>query len=71
MCFCNMHFLLLSLCPFFLLVLQLSDEGESRVVVGTLDLNQCLRLPEEITGAKPKVPMILLSSAKFEFRCSI
>ncbi|KAI5675580.1 hypothetical protein M9H77_06530 [Catharanthus roseus] len=33
---------------------KLSNEGESRVVVGTLDLNQCIRLPEEITGMKPK-----------------
>lgn len=30
--------------------------GEDRVVVGTLDLNQCMRLPEEITGMKPEVP---------------
>ncbi|XP_021616854.1 uncharacterized protein LOC110618109 isoform X4 [Manihot esculenta] len=28
--------------------------GEDRVVVGTLDLNQCLRLPDEITGKKPE-----------------
>lgn len=33
---------------------KLPDEMESRVVVGTLDLNQCTKLPEEITGAKPK-----------------
>ncbi|XP_041019037.1 uncharacterized protein LOC121260980 isoform X1 [Juglans microcarpa x Juglans regia] len=31
-----------------------SDNGEDRVVVGTLDLNQCLRLPDEITGQKPE-----------------
>ncbi|XP_059636119.1 GCN5-related N-acetyltransferase 7, chloroplastic isoform X2 [Cornus florida] len=31
-----------------------SDNGEDRVVVGTLDLNQCLRLPDEIIGMKPK-----------------
>lgn len=24
-------------------------------MVGTLDLNQCLRLPDEITGMKPEV----------------
>ncbi|KAJ4833134.1 hypothetical protein Tsubulata_006242 [Turnera subulata] len=29
--------------------------GEDRVVVGTLDLNQCLSLPDEITGSKPEV----------------
>ncbi|TXG60933.1 hypothetical protein EZV62_012296 [Acer yangbiense] len=30
------------------------DDGEDRVVVGTLDVNQCLRLPDEITGKKPE-----------------
>ncbi|XP_015883293.3 GCN5-related N-acetyltransferase 7, chloroplastic isoform X1 [Ziziphus jujuba] len=30
------------------------SNGEDRVVVGTLDLNQCLRLPDEITGRKPE-----------------
>ncbi|GMY35496.1 FkbH domain containing protein [Fagus crenata] len=33
---------------------KFSDNGEERVVVGTLDLNQCLRLPDEITGMKPE-----------------
>ncbi|XP_031284649.1 uncharacterized protein LOC116143337 [Pistacia vera] len=33
---------------------KFSDDGEDRVVVGTLDLNQCLRLPDEITGKKPE-----------------
>ncbi|XP_059636117.1 GCN5-related N-acetyltransferase 7, chloroplastic isoform X1 [Cornus florida] len=33
---------------------KFSDNGEDRVVVGTLDLNQCLRLPDEIIGMKPK-----------------
>ncbi|XP_075651828.1 GCN5-related N-acetyltransferase 7, chloroplastic [Castanea sativa] len=33
---------------------KFSDNGEDRVVVGTLDLNQCLRLPDEITGMKPE-----------------
>ncbi|KAK1388294.1 Acyl-CoA N-acyltransferases (NAT) superfamily protein [Heracleum sosnowskyi] len=28
--------------------------GEDRVVVGSLDLNQCIRLPDEITGMKPE-----------------
>ncbi|KAL2232735.1 uncharacterized protein LOC105155638 [Sesamum indicum] len=31
-----------------------SQNGEDRVVVGTLDLNQCISLPDEITGMKPK-----------------
>ncbi|GAB2267475.1 hypothetical protein Dimus_002458 [Dionaea muscipula] len=31
-----------------------SDNGEERVVVGTLDLNQCVSLPNEITGMKPQ-----------------
>ncbi|XP_047312124.1 uncharacterized protein LOC124915454 [Impatiens glandulifera] len=31
-----------------------SANGEERVVVGTLDLNQCVRLPEELTGLKPE-----------------
>ncbi|OMO72762.1 hypothetical protein COLO4_27474 [Corchorus olitorius] len=33
---------------------KFNDNGEDRVVVGTLDLNQCLWLPEEIAGAKPQ-----------------
>ncbi|CAK9174863.1 unnamed protein product [Ilex paraguariensis] len=33
---------------------KFSDDGEDHVVIGTLDLNQCLRLPDEITGMKPK-----------------
>ncbi|KVI11770.1 uncharacterized protein LOC112506954 [Cynara cardunculus var. scolymus] len=33
---------------------KFSDNGEDRVVVGTLDLNRCLSLPNEITGIKPK-----------------
>ncbi|KAL1819873.1 hypothetical protein ACET3Z_014742 [Daucus carota] len=28
--------------------------GEDRVVVGSLDINQCIRLPDEITGMKPE-----------------
>lgn len=30
------------------------DDGEERVVVGTLDLNQCMRLPNEIIGQRPQ-----------------
>ncbi|PON56033.1 FkbH domain containing protein [Parasponia andersonii] len=33
---------------------KFSYTGEDRVVVGTLDLNQCVRLPDEITGKKPE-----------------
>ncbi|KAH1107700.1 hypothetical protein J1N35_011468 [Gossypium stocksii] len=33
---------------------QFTSDGEDRVVVGTLDLNQCLWLPEEIAGTKPE-----------------
>lgn len=33
---------------------KFSNGEEHRVVVGTLDLSQCLRLPEEITGTKPQ-----------------
>ncbi|KAL3532924.1 hypothetical protein ACH5RR_006445 [Cinchona calisaya] len=33
---------------------KFSNGEEDRVVVGTLDLNQCIRLPDEITGMKPK-----------------
>ncbi|KAL6331718.1 hypothetical protein AAG906_016714 [Vitis piasezkii] len=33
---------------------KFTDNGEDRVVVGTLDLNQCVRLPDEITGMKPQ-----------------
>ncbi|PKA67051.1 hypothetical protein AXF42_Ash004542 [Apostasia shenzhenica] len=38
---------LCSLCKF-------SDDGKDRVVVGTLDVNQCLRLADELTGKKPE-----------------
>ncbi|XP_054821743.1 uncharacterized protein LOC129320349 [Prosopis cineraria] len=34
---------------------KFSAYGEDRVVVGTLDLNQCLSLPDEISGIKPEV----------------
>ncbi|GAB4838184.1 hypothetical protein Ancab_027713 [Ancistrocladus abbreviatus] len=34
-------------CKFF-------EDSEERVVVGSLDLNQCMRLPDEITGMKPQ-----------------
>ncbi|XP_027331829.1 uncharacterized protein LOC113847136 isoform X3 [Abrus precatorius] len=34
---------------------QFSANGEDRIVVGTLDLNQCLSLPDEIVGMKPEV----------------
>ncbi|XWS70900.1 hypothetical protein CRYUN_Cryun03dG0089800 [Craigia yunnanensis] len=33
---------------------KFTDNGEDRVVVGTLDLNLCLWLPEEIAGTKPE-----------------
>ncbi|GLT49632.1 hypothetical protein SLA2020_231770 [Shorea laevis] len=33
---------------------KFTDNGEDRVVVGTLDLNQCLWLPDEIAGKKPE-----------------
>lgn len=33
---------------------KFSDNGEGRVVIGTLDLNQCMSLPDEIAGMKPK-----------------
>ncbi|XP_058113915.1 GCN5-related N-acetyltransferase 7, chloroplastic isoform X3 [Magnolia sinica] len=33
---------------------EFSDNGEDRVVVGSLDLNQCLRLADEITGKRPE-----------------
>ncbi|MFS7944803.1 putative transcription regulator GNAT family [Helianthus anomalus] len=33
---------------------KFSHDGENRVVIGTLDLNQCLSLPNEITGMRPK-----------------
>lgn len=34
---------------------QFSDGIEERVVVGSLDLNQCRWLPDEIAGTKPEV----------------
>ncbi|KAG4932480.1 hypothetical protein JHK87_046482 [Glycine soja] len=34
---------------------KFSTNGEDRIVVGTLDLNQCFSLPDEIVGAKPEV----------------
>lgn len=33
---------------------KFTEDGEDRVVVGTLDLNQCLLLPDEIAGKKPE-----------------
>ncbi|KAL2465714.1 Acyl-CoA N-acyltransferases (NAT) superfamily protein [Abeliophyllum distichum] len=33
---------------------KFSHKGEDRIVVGTLDLNQCISLPDEITGMKPE-----------------
>lgn len=33
---------------------KFSQNGEDRVVVGTLDLNQCVSLPDEIVGMKPQ-----------------
>lgn len=41
----------------FLLIIfsQFSDGIEDRVVVGSLDLNQCRWLPDEIAGTKPEV----------------
>ncbi|KAL5548875.1 hypothetical protein UlMin_004106 [Ulmus minor] len=33
---------------------KFSYEGQERVVVGTLDLNQCIKLPDEISGKKPE-----------------
>ncbi|XP_034699011.1 uncharacterized protein LOC117924495 [Vitis riparia] len=33
---------------------KFTHNGEDRVVVGTLDLNQCVSLPDEITGMKPQ-----------------
>ncbi|EYU37112.1 hypothetical protein ABFS82_10G130900 [Erythranthe guttata] len=33
---------------------KFSQNGADRVVVGTLDLNQCLSLPDEMIGTKPK-----------------
>ncbi|KAK9130244.1 hypothetical protein Sjap_010731 [Stephania japonica] len=35
-------------------VCKFSQNGEERVVIGTLDLNQCLKLPDEITGNRPE-----------------
>ncbi|BAT76667.1 hypothetical protein VIGAN_01470600 [Vigna angularis var. angularis] len=34
---------------------KFSANGEERIVVATLDLNQCLSLPDEIVGLKPEV----------------
>ncbi|XP_078171549.1 acyl-CoA N-acyltransferases (NAT) superfamily protein isoform X2 [Carex rostrata] len=35
---------------------KFSEDGKERVVVGTLDLNQCLWLPDELTGRRPEGP---------------
>jgi len=35
--------------------LQFTSDGGHRVVVGSVDLSQCLRLPDEIIGIKPQV----------------
>ncbi|XP_015933429.1 uncharacterized protein LOC107459710 [Arachis duranensis] len=49
------HILSLSLSDDFCSSCKFSDGGEDRVVVGTLDLNQCLSLPDEISGTKPEL----------------
>ncbi|OIW19458.1 hypothetical protein TanjilG_09478 [Lupinus angustifolius] len=33
---------------------KFSSNGEERIIVGSLDLNQCLSLPDEIAGTKPE-----------------
>ncbi|KAJ0965716.1 hypothetical protein J5N97_026854 [Dioscorea zingiberensis] len=33
---------------------KFSKDGKDRVVVGTLDVNQCLKLADELTGMKPE-----------------
>ncbi|KAM5554036.1 hypothetical protein ABKV19_025994 [Rosa sericea] len=33
---------------------KFTNNGEDRVVVGTLDLNQCVSLPDEIAGRRPE-----------------
>lgn len=35
--------------------MQFVEDGEERIVVGSLDLNQCLWLPDELTGKRPGV----------------
>ncbi|XP_077223037.1 GCN5-related N-acetyltransferase 7, chloroplastic-like [Tasmannia lanceolata] len=45
---------LLSSSDEFCSAFKFSENGEDRVVVGTLDHNQCLRLADEITGLKPE-----------------
>lgn len=35
--------------------MQFSQNGEDRVVVATLDINQCLKLADELTGKRPEV----------------
>jgi hypothetical protein len=39
--------------------MQFVEDGEERVVVGSLDLNQCLWLPDELTGKRPGVRLLL------------
>lgn len=34
---------------------------ENRVVIGSLDLNQCISLPDEIIGTKPKVALYFIT----------
>jgi hypothetical protein len=40
--------------------LQFVEDGEERIVVGSLDLNQCLWLPDELTGKRPGVRLTIL-----------
>lgn len=39
------------------------------MVVGTLDLNQCYRLPDEITGKKPEVIYEILELLFLDVKC--
>ncbi|KAK3121383.1 hypothetical protein QOZ80_8BG0651960 [Eleusine coracana subsp. coracana] len=34
---------------------KFEEDGKERVVIGSLDLNQCLWLPDELTGNRPGV----------------
>ncbi|KZV29588.1 hypothetical protein F511_00866 [Dorcoceras hygrometricum] len=46
----HLHHIMILICTF----IHFSHNEEDRVVVGTLDLNQCVSLPHEIVGMKPK-----------------
>ncbi|KAG6531660.1 uncharacterized protein LOC122052771 [Zingiber officinale] len=48
---------------------KFSQNGEERIVVATLDVNQCIKLADELTGKRPEVPGASLMRAYLSNVC--